>query len=192
MGETSGNKKGIEELLEKIPVERRWAITAKTLLGLMILQGEKIVAPEMGKDEGITAPVLGAEKWIEINVKTTGEGILQFIPYVKETFNIPVENAVEAAKLIMVVPILMFGPEFKCELVEEGRERAVLRWTKCALWESYKEHDVDPAFIPCDAAHQMACEEGFKTINPKLTGTFIKSRLRGDPYCEDVYEFKEE
>ena len=34
--------------------------------------------------------------------------------------------------------------------------------------------------------------EGFKAINPKITHKLVKSRPRGDPYCEDVYEFKEE
>ena len=57
------------ELLETIPVEKRWEITAKTLLRILALQGEKIVAPELGKEEEIIAPVLGAQKWIEINMK---------------------------------------------------------------------------------------------------------------------------
>ena len=75
-----------EELMEKIPAERRWAITAKHLLGLAVLQGEIIIAPDMGKDEGITAPVLGTEKWIEINTKVYGEGILFMALLLKDMF----------------------------------------------------------------------------------------------------------
>ena len=181
-----------EELLERIPPEKCWAITAKILTDFLVMRGEAIIAPALGRSEGFISPLWSKEKWIEIGVKIFGDGAKKMFPMFKEMFNVSVEDAVEAAKLVIVVVILMFGPEFKFELVEESRERAVLRWTKCALWENYKEHDVDPAFIPCEAVHQTVCEEGFKTINPKLTGTLTKSRLRGDPYCEDVYEFKDE
>ncbi len=144
----------VEELLEKIPPERRWEITAKTLLGIAVLQGEKIVAPEMGKDEGIIAPVLGAQKWIEINVKIYGEGFVQMCPWVKETFNIPVEDAIGAANLFLVTLTLAGGPgEF--EFVEKTRERVVYRWTKCPYMERYKEFEVDPAFIPCEVSREL-------------------------------------
>ena len=182
-----------EELLEKIPPEKRWAITAKTLLGMAVLQGEKKVAPEMCKDEGIIAPVLGAEKWKEINLKIYGEGFLQMLLWVKETFNIPVEDAIGAANLAFVTFALAGGPGLEFEYVEKTRERVVYRWTKCPYMERYKEFEVDPAFIPCDKGGCQAWgEEGFNVVNPKITWKVTKSMPRGDPYCEFVYEFKDE
>ncbi len=192
MVELSEKKKGIEELLEKIPPERRWAITAKYLLGIAVLQGEKKTAPEMIKDEGIIAPVLGAEKWIEMNVKIYGEGILQSALWVKETFNLPVENAIEYCNLTVVNLTLCGGPELEFEYVEKTPERVVVRWTKCPYMERYKEWEVDPAFIPCGASHKIYAEERIKKINPKLNSKLTKAMPWGDPYCEDIIEFKEE
>ena len=54
MGETS------KELLEKIPPEKCWAITAKILTTFAVLRGEKRVSTEMGTGEGIISPLLGA------------------------------------------------------------------------------------------------------------------------------------
>ena len=180
------------ELLEKILPETCWAITAKILTGFLVRSGEKRIAPVLGKIDGFISPLWSKEKWIEVGVKVFGDGAKQLFPMVKETFNIPVGDAVEAAKLSMVVAILMFGPESTTEVVEAASERAVVRWTKCALWENYKECEVDPAYIPCEAGHQIVCEEGLKAVNSKITYTLKKSRLRGDPDCEGVYEFKEE
>jgi hypothetical protein len=86
----------------------------------------------------------------------------------------------------------MFGPEWEREYVEKTPERVVVRWTKCPNWETYKELDIDPAFILCEAGHQVIIKEGLKVINPKLTLKITKAIPRGDPYCEDVVEFKEE
>jgi hypothetical protein len=49
MAELSEKKKGIEELLEKIPPEKCWAITAKILFTLTVLRGEKFLIPILGK-----------------------------------------------------------------------------------------------------------------------------------------------
>ena len=181
------------ELLEKIPPEKRWEITAKYLLGLAVLQGEVIVAPEMGKDEGITAPVLGAEKWKEINYKIYGEGFLQMLLWVKETFNIPVEDAMGMVNLNIVTFALAGGPGLEFEYVEATPERVVVRWTKCPYMDRHKEFEVNPEYIPCVHSHKENWEQDrVKKINPKLTGKLTKAMPWGNPYCEDVYEFKED
>ena len=180
------------ELLEKIPPEKRWAITAKTLLGFLVLRGERIVAPEMGKGEGIIAPVLGVEKWDEIVNETYIKGGKVLLPQMKEMFDIQVEDALGADKLVTVWGALAWGPGWETEYVEVSREKVVSRVKKCPIWEMYKELDADPAFTPCENGHQTVFKEGFKAINPKITHTLTKAMPRGDPYCEDVYEFKEE
>jgi len=67
MAELSEKKKGIEELLEKITPEKRWATTAKILSALLILRGDKFVTPLMGKTEGFISPLWGWEKSEEID-----------------------------------------------------------------------------------------------------------------------------
>ena len=180
------------ELLEKIPPEDCWAITAKALLRFLVFQGSKIFAPTLGKGEGITSLVLGANKWTEIIMKIYSDGARKMFPWVKERFNINVEDAIGAAKLVTVVSELQNGPEMETEDVEETPERVVSRVTKCAWWERYRELEVDHTLRTCDAVDQLWHEEGFKAISPRITFKITKALPRGDPYCEFIYEFKEE
>lgn len=191
MGEPSGKKEGIEELLEKIPAEKRWEITVKVLSKLFALR-IILTRPLLGTGEGIISTILGWEKHEEIQEKTFGEHGRHFIPWVKETFNIPVEDAIGAAKLVIVAGALMRGPEIKDEIIEATRERAVLRRTQCVWIERYKEYEVDTELLTCPPAHQAFSEEGLKAINPKITHTLTKAIPWGDPYCEWIIEFKKE
>jgi hypothetical protein len=192
MGEASGEKKGIAELLEKIPPEKRWAITAKVLTGLYVMRGTKIMPTALDKEEGILAPVWGWEKILEINNKIMGRGGRKLFSMVKETFNISVDDVVGAAKLVNVAVTLLQGPEYTAEIVEARPERAVIRVTKCAWWERYKEFEMDPELVICDKGGDQAfVGEGLNAVNPKITYKLMKALPRGDPYCEGIYEFKE-
>ena len=182
----------MKELLEKIPVEKRWAITAKNLTRLIIMGARKHIIPLLGKGEGIIAPVLGYKKYEEIATKTWGEGSKWYYPWVKKKFTIPVEDAKGAAKFLIVATTLSHGPEFTAEIAEATPERAVLRMTKCGWWERQKELEVDPELMACPAADQARVGEGLKAINPKITYKLTKAMPWGDPYCESVIEFKEE
>ena len=191
MGE-SKKKFTTETLLEKIPAETCWKITAKTLLNIALLRGVKTVFPLMGKGEGIISPVMGFEKWREIVDKIWAESGRKIFPWVKKTFNIPVEDAVGAANLRIVIGSLTTGPEDKRVIVEASRERAVLRWQKCGWMERYRELEVDPELITCDGGHQTFAGEGLKAIDPRINFKITKAMPWGDPYCELVIEFKEE
>ena len=182
----------VEELLEKIPPERCWEITAKILSSFFVLRGEKIIAPSLGIEEGVIAPIMGAEKWIEINVRGFSEGLAEGLAWIQKTFNIPVEDAIDADNLMTVSSRLEIGPEWEHEYIERTPEKVVCKLTKCPWWERYKEFNVDPAYIPCGAGHQAVCELAFKGINPKITYKLTKAIPWGDPYCEEVYELKEE
>ena len=70
---------------------------------LWVIRGEKIIAPLLGKGEGILSPIWGAEKWQEIHIKIFGDGGKLLFQMFTEMFNIPIENAIDAAKLSMVV-----------------------------------------------------------------------------------------
>ena len=180
------------ELLEKIPAEKRWEITAKILTGLTVLRGSKTMVPLLGKGEGIFAPVMGFEKFAEIMKKIFCEGGRKFYPWVKETFNISVKDAIGAAKLVDVVGDLLTGPEWEGEFVEQTPERVIWRDTKCPWWERYKEFEVDPVLRTCESGCHAWVGEGLKAVNPKITFKLTKSLPLGDPYCEFVWEFKEE
>ena len=181
-----------EELLEKIPVEKCWAITAKTLTRLIISRMRKTSAPFLGKDDGILSLLSGWDKEQEIKVKIYGEAARKMYPFVKETFNISVEDAIGACKLAYVIALLMMGPEQKVEIVEETPERAVDITTKCVCWERYNEFDVHPVLRACDPGCEKFVSEGFKSVNPKIVLKIPKTQPKGDSYCEWVYELKEE
>jgi len=187
MGETS------KELLEKISAEKCWAISSKILNGFLILSGSKILPSVLGMSEGIISPVWGWEKWSEINIKVMSEIGKRHYLFVKENFIIKVENAADAAKLFIVATRLAFGPGFEGEIAEATPERAFVRWIKCSLDEWFTILEVDPQLrAACHGGHQVFPKEGLKSINPKLTHRLTKTFAWGDPYCEDVIEFKEE
>jgi len=164
-----------KELLEKIPAEKCWALTAKILTTFAVLRGEKRVATEMGTGEGIISPVLGVEKWYEIDNRAWGEEAgRNFSLWIKETFNIPVKDAIGAAKLFTVFGVLFCGPEWEDEVVEKTPERVVLRVTKCSWWNRYTEHEVDYDVVTCYPIHETSIESGFKAVNPKLTSKLTR------------------
>jgi len=182
----------LAELLNKIPCEKCWELTAKALIRLIVLQGDKIIASLLGRGEGVIAPVMGKEKWLEINEKVFGEGGKQLYPWLKEAFNISVEDATGAVNLVIVGEKLMGGGLIKHKLVTATPERAVLKITECPWWESYEEFEVQSELRACDPGHPIMIEEAFKIINPKISYKLTKALPRGDPYCEEVFEFNEE
>ncbi|NIN92862.1 hypothetical protein GTO36_07755, partial [bacterium] len=82
------------------------------------MRDRKKIIPLFGKGEGFIAPVLGYKKYEEIATKTWGEGSKRYYPWVKKKFNIPTEDAEEAAKFLIVATTLSHGPEFTAEIVE--------------------------------------------------------------------------
>jgi hypothetical protein len=181
-----------ETLLEQIPVETCWARTAKMLTAFFALRGEKIILPILGKGEGIVSPIWGWEKWLEILYKIWAEAGKKFLPQVTEMLNIPIKDAIDANNLVVVAGILTTCSEWEYEQVKVTKEKAVIRTTKCAWMERYKEFEVAPEFRPCHLACQGFWAEGFKEINPKIIFKFTKALPKNNMYCEWVIEFKEE
>lgn len=181
-----------EELLEKIPAEKRWAITAKMLIGFSILRGAKTVMPLLGKEEGVFAPVWGLEKFREIIDRIMIDNAKKFFPWIEKTFNIPVGDALGAAKLVYIGVRLAYGPEFEGEFVEQTPERVIWRQTKCPWLDMYEELIAEPEFRLCHVGCQVWGPEGIKAVNPKITNKRTTALPLGDPYCEFVWEFKEE
>jgi len=167
-----------KEIIEKVPVEKRWEMTAKSLSGACV--GYSLVL--LG--------IVGKEKLDEIESKMWGEGGKTSLLQVKEAFKLPVEDAVDAFNLVAVAGILGLGPEFELETVEKTRERVVVRVTKCPFWERVKEFGVTAQY-DCVPACSVWGAEGLKAVNTKITRKIVKAPPRGDPYCEVVYELKE-
>jgi len=168
-----------EEILKKISPEEKWAWTANTHTATLVIRGENTLAP-----------LIGPEKYKEINTKIYGEGGKILFPMIKEAYNIEVKDAIGASILANVVGELTVGPGFEGETVEETPERVVARTTKCPWMEKYKEYNVKSKYIPCVEGHEAWGDLGVKAINPRLSFKMLKAMPKGDPYCEYVFEFE--
>jgi hypothetical protein len=84
------------------------------------------------------------------------------------------------------------GPEYLSETVEKGKERAVRRVYKCMWGEVLNEFNIDLGLRGACHTCIVWAGEGAKAVNPKVTVKRTKATLWGDPYCEFIYEFKEE
>ena len=184
--------KKLAGLIEKIPAKKRWELTTKILTRILAGRGTKHIAPLLGKGDGIAAPVWGWEWWEDIAKRVWGEGGKRFYPWLKQKFNIPVEDALGAVNLVIIAAKLLGGPEWEAEIIEATPEKAVIRHTKCTWWEIYQEYNLDPDLCVCPAGHQARVGKGIKAVNPKIKFKLLKAMPRGDPYCEGIYEFKED
>ena len=75
MGETT------KKLLEKMPAEKCWALSAQTLTRFSVLRGSKIMPSVLGEEEGVIAPVWGLEKFEEIFEKGGFDAVIGNPPY---------------------------------------------------------------------------------------------------------------
>ena len=182
----------MEELLEKIPVEKRWEITAQAITRLTTLMIAKTSAPLLGKGEGVTSLILGREKHQEIQEKAFGKVGSLRLPWVKKEFNIQEDDAIGAAKAVILAAALLGGPEYKFEIVEASPERVVIKRPQCPWWNRYNELNIEDAIRDCPYGHGGWTEVGLQTLSPKLTYKLTKTMPWGDPYCEEVIEYKEE
>jgi len=180
-----------EELLKKIPPERRWKITARALLRFSVVRGSKSMPTILGKEEGILAPVWGWEKWIEILTKVMTDAANRFYPRIKELLNMPVEDAKDVSELAHVTAVLQMGPEYIAKTVKKGKYRAVRRTIKCGWGERLNDFNIDPGLRGACHICPVWAREGAKAVNSKVTVKRTKAMLYDDPYCEFVYEFKE-
>jgi len=185
MGETS------RKLLEKLPIEKCWAITAKTLTNLNVKRAI-LIRHLLSTEEGVIAPIMAWEKFDEILTKIMGDGAKKLFPWVKKRFNISVEDAIGAYKLEYIANELLTGPEGEDEVFVVTPKRVVVRWTQCAWWKRNIENGLAPGLMVCPTACQAWGEEGVKAVNPKITCMLTKAMLWGDPYCEFIFEFKED
>jgi len=181
-----------EELLKKIPPEKRWAITACALLRFSVLRGSKSMPIILGKEEGILSPVWGWEKWMEILDKVMTDAVKRFYPRIKELLRVPVEDAKDVCELGFITATLQMGPEFISEIVEKGKDRTVSRTIKCGWGERLNEFHIDPGLRGACHICPVWVGEGAKAVNPKVSVKRTKATLLGDPYCEFIYELTEE
>ncbi len=133
---------------------------------------------------------MGKKKLEDILTRLWGAGGEQFYPIVKDSFNIPVDDAAGAVKLANTAGRVGLGPEYEFETVEETSTRAIRRVTKCPIRERFKQYEIKPEFSVCAVPCGAFAGRGIKAVNPNIDFKLTKAPEWGDSYCEFVYELK--
>ncbi len=160
--------------VEKVPAETRWAIAAQSLTGATMATQKALL------------DAVGQEKYNEI-VEQNWDAAGKASKQIADALGLAASDAKAAAETVDVVATVAMGPEFKLETVEATAERAVVRTTECPWWNRAKEFGLSDDFCAADPAWHNGL---VKSFNPKLSVTLTKAMMRGDPYCEWVYELQ--
>lgn len=160
--------------LKDIPAEMRWAIAAKSATAMAWAYGTAFQA------------VIG-KKYFEISQQIWKEGGKE-AKRLADTLGLPAGNAIEVDNSLGIISVILYGPEFKWDVIEEGEDRAVDRITGCPFLNRAREMGIEPkdGFGSCQAYTRSIVEN----LNPKYTQRFESGMCLGDSYCENIVELK--
>jgi hypothetical protein len=162
--------------LRDIPEGARWQIATRVLSALPVMY-DMAFRETVGK----TYDELEFQVWMEL-----GKDALD----IAKAFHLPVTRASELAKALRLITVLLFGPEFRYEVLEITEDRATLITRTCPFLGSTREYGGTPGnLFPKCLALSVAVVE---TLNPKYTARFVRSLCMGDRTCEMTILTKEE
>ena len=162
--------------LKDIPEGARWQITTRILSSLPVMY-DMAFREAVGEryDE------LEYHVWIEL-----GKDALD----IAKAFRLPSTSAAEVARALRLVTRLMFGPDFRYEVLEISGERATLITNACPFLAGAREYGGTPGnLFPKCLAFSVAVVE---TLNPRFTARFVRSLCMADRTCEMSVLPKEE
>ena len=160
--------------LKDIPAEMRWAIAAKS-------------ATAMPWAYGTAFQEVVGERFNEIAQQIWIEGGKE-VKSLADMLRLPAGNAIEVDNTWGIISSILYGPEFKWDVIEENEDRAVDRIIGCPFLNRAKEMGIDPkdGFGPCQVYGKSTVEN----LNPKYTQRFESGMCLGAPYCESIVELK--
>lgn len=163
------------EALEKVPAETRWEIATKGLTGACTVMSNAL------------KEALSPEKFDEFQLglwSEAGKGAKELA----NALGLAVENPRDINEVLILLAMTSMGPEFKFEVVEASEDRCVVRTTKCAWHERWKELGLKDDF--CGSGHQGWGDGAVGSLNPNFTFSLTKNMVRGDQFCEWIIEHK--
>lgn len=161
---------------ERIPVEMRWLLAARTLAYLPFAY-EKAIGDASGDEYGRVVGEIFRELARELSP-------------VALAFRLPTRNAADLAYAVETLTAVVFGPGLEGEPLEANDRRAVWRLTRCPFVSIAEELGSDPghAYIPCNAFKTALVED----LNGAFRASVLWTICRGDTVCEMTIERKEE
>jgi hypothetical protein len=162
--------------LRDIPDGTRWQIATRILSALPVMY-DMAFRETVGK----TYDELEYQVWMEL-----GKDALD----IAKAFQLPVTRASELARALRLITVLIFGPEFRYEVLEISEDRATLLTKTCPfLGSTYEYGGTAKHLFPKCLAFSVAVVE---TLNPKFTARFVRSLCMADRTCEMTVLTKEE
>ena len=162
--------------LRDIPEGTRWQIATRILSSLPIMY-------DMAFREAVGEKYdeLEYQVWLEL-----GKDAMD----IAEAFHLPVSTAAELAGDLRLITRVIFGAEFRYEVLEISEDRATLLTKTCPfLGSTYEYGGTAKHLFPKCLAFSVAVVE---TLNPKFTARFVRSLCMADRTCEMAILTKEE
>jgi hypothetical protein len=162
--------------LRDIPEGTRWQIATRILSSLPVMYDMALREAVGGKYDELEYQV-----WIEL-----GKDALD----IAKAFRLPVTRASELARSLRLITQLIFGTEFRYEVLEISEDRATLITKTCPFLGSTLEYGGTPKnLFPKCLAFSVAVVE---SLNPRFTARFVRSLCMADRTCEMSVLTKEE
>ena len=161
--------------IEDIPAERRWEIAAKSASAMPLIYDMHF------------RKVLG-EKYDEIERSIWTEGGKE-VKNLATVLGLPSDNAIEVNEAFGVIGTILFGPEFRFEIVEETKDRVVEKVIECPMLKRAREMGLDPEIVALKACMTFD-KSSVENLNPEYTHRLNANMCSGSRYCEMIIERK--
>ncbi|OPY54813.1 MAG: hypothetical protein A4E49_00824 [Methanosaeta sp. PtaU1.Bin112] len=161
--------------VDDIPAETKWKIAAKSATAMPWIYGMAF--------QGL----IDEKVFQEIDLQIWKEGGKE-AKRLADELNLPASNAKEVNRTWGIVSTILYGPEFKEEIIEENENRVVTRITGCGFLNRAREMGIEPknGFKSCQAYSSSIVEN----LNPNYSQRFLNGMCLGAPYCENIVELK--
>jgi hypothetical protein len=154
--------------LRSIPDDVKWKISAKVAARLPAIY-EIVFSPILGEryDE------LEQEIWVELS---------KFGFDIARSLNLPINSAENLTQSMSIVRAILFGPDYKDEVMEVGDDGAVTIVKHCPFVAEAAGVGASPdrAFKRC-LAFTLSTQ---KIMNPHYKSRFVRAMCMGDRQCE--------
>jgi len=107
--------------------------------------------------------------------------LAEFSFEIAHSLQLPVRNAQEIAESLRTVTAVLFGPDYKGEIIEVGEDGAVIIVKRCPfLLDGGIGGIPDGTFHRC-MAFTLTSQKNF---NPKYAARYVRAMCMGDRQCE--------
>jgi hypothetical protein len=165
----------IEGYMEKVPMETRWDLASGAYITTSVNYFKTLY------DQG------GKEKLVEF-MKQRGRIREAGHKAIADRLGFTGNDAKSAAAFQSAMVAFLYGPKQKFEIEEATAEKARVKCTNCAFWNTAQAMKITVDL--CSALSHYVWEGRAKAMNPNMTSTLVKARPRGDSVCEWVIELK--